>query len=70
MKKFQKIISFRIISEITVSSQSKSLTRMKHHQSYLSLKLPRFLQVVQDSVFQTFISRDKNIFILAMELLV
>ena len=47
---FRKILSFRIMSRITVNL--KSLPRTELHQRYLSWKFPRLLKVILDGVFQ------------------
>ena len=61
--KFLKIISFRIVSKITVNHKNKALTsRSELRHRYLSWKLPRPWESILNDVFQNFISIEKNIF--------
>ena len=63
--KFHRAISFRIMSKLAVNRKEKGLTRKELRYTYLpfsSLKLPRFLKVILDGVFQKFITADKKNF--------
>ena len=53
---------FRIMSKITVNHKDKALARTELRHIYLPWKLPRFWEIILNSVFQNFISTDKNIF--------
>ena len=53
---------FEIMVKTTVKRKDKSLTRTKLRHRYLPWKLPRFLKVILDGVFQNLMSTEKNIF--------
>ena len=54
-----RIISFRIMSKITVNRKEKGLNKT---EIYLPWKLPRFLKVILDGAFRKFISKNKKKF--------
>ena len=63
--KVHRIISFRIMSKIAVNCKDKGLTRKELRQRYLhflSLKLPKFLKVILDGIFQKFVTAGKKNF--------
>ena len=59
--KFGKIISFRIISKITVNCKGKAFTRLERHHRHFPWKLLSFGKLFW-MVFQNFISTDTVIF--------
>ena len=54
------------MGKITVNRKGKSLTRTELRHRYLPLKLPRFLRVILDGVFQSFMSTEKTFSALAI----
>ena len=58
MKMFPKILSFRIMSRITVNL--KSLPRTELRQRYLSWKFPRFLKVISKKKEKLHLNRQKK----------
>ena len=52
---------FKVMGKNNVNRRGKSLTRTEVRQRYLPGKLPRFLKVILDGVFQNFMSTEKNI---------
>ena len=54
------------MEKITVNRKGKSLTRTELRHRYLPLKLPRFLRVILDGVFQSFMPIEKTFSTLAI----
>ena len=60
--KFRKIISFRILSKITVKCKDKALARTELRHRHLPWISLTFWEIILDGVFQNFISTDTFIF--------
>ena len=60
--KFREIISFRILSKITVKRKDKALARTELRHRNLPCIPLRFWEIILDGVFQNFISTDTFIF--------